>query len=128
MVRSICDQSTFPLWVRTGPEPAFGPRARGSYFTEMCSGSEAGSYLRLIDFAHHSILGLREIKKKNPEIRAATRQVLNERGFAALQGSTAWATNYRAFAPDTKAPGIVNPEMGSTNPGAAKHHRQRVNF
>ena len=25
----------------------------------MCSGSEAGSYLRLIDFVYHSTLGLR---------------------------------------------------------------------
>ena len=33
-------------------------------FTEMCSGSEAGSYLRLIDFVHHSTLGLRVIQKK----------------------------------------------------------------
>ena len=32
--------------------------------TEMCSGSEAGSYLRLIDVAYHSTLGLRVIKKK----------------------------------------------------------------
>jgi len=30
----------------------------------MCSGSEAGSYLRLIDFVYLSILGLRVIKKK----------------------------------------------------------------
>jgi len=30
----------------------------------MCSGSEAGSYLRLIDFVYHSTLGLRAIKKK----------------------------------------------------------------
>jgi len=29
-----------------------------------CSGSEAGSYLRLIDFVYHSTLGLRVIKKK----------------------------------------------------------------
>ena len=35
-----------------------------NYFTEMCSGSEAGSYLRLIDFVYHSTLGLRVIKKK----------------------------------------------------------------
>ena len=31
---------------------------------EVCSGSEAGSYLRLIDFVYHSTLGLRVIKKK----------------------------------------------------------------
>jgi len=30
----------------------------------MCSGSEAGSYLRLMDFVYHSTLGLRVIKKK----------------------------------------------------------------
>jgi len=29
----------------------------------MCSGSEAGSYLRLIDFVYHSTLGLRVIKR-----------------------------------------------------------------
>ena len=34
-----------------------------NYFTEMCSGSEAGSYSRLIDFVYHSTLGLRVIKK-----------------------------------------------------------------
>ena len=39
------------------------------YFTEMCSGSEAGSYLRLIDFVYHSTLGLRVIKKKRPRRR-----------------------------------------------------------
>ena len=31
---------------------------------EMCSGSEAGSYLRFIDFVHHSTRGLKVIKKK----------------------------------------------------------------
>jgi len=31
----------------------------------MCSGSEAGSYLRLIDFVYHSTLGLRVMKKKD---------------------------------------------------------------
>jgi hypothetical protein len=30
----------------------------------MCSGSEAGSYFRLIDIVYHSILGLRVMKKK----------------------------------------------------------------
>ena len=35
-----------------------------NYFTEMCSGSEAGSYLRLIDFVYHSTLGLGVIQKK----------------------------------------------------------------
>ena len=31
----------------------------------MCSGSETGSYLRLMDFVYHSTLGLRVIKKKD---------------------------------------------------------------
>ena len=35
-----------------------------NYFTEMCSGSEAGSYLRLIDLVYHPTLGSRVIKKK----------------------------------------------------------------
>ena len=39
-------------------------------FTEMCSGSEAGSYLRLIDFVYLSTLGLRVIKRR----RRATRK------------------------------------------------------
>ena len=29
------------------------------FFIKMCSGSEAGSYLRLIGFVYHSTLGLR---------------------------------------------------------------------
>ena len=36
----------------------------GACFTEMYSGSEAGSYSRLVDFRYHSVLGVREIKKK----------------------------------------------------------------
>ena len=35
-----------------------------NYFTEMFSGSDAVSYLRLIAFVCHSTLGLRVIKKK----------------------------------------------------------------
>ena len=35
---------------------------------EMCSGSEAGSYLRLIDFVHHSTLGSRVITKRRRRI------------------------------------------------------------
>ena len=36
-----------------------------NYFTEVCSGSEAGSYLRLVDFVYYSSLGLRVVKLKN---------------------------------------------------------------
>jgi len=42
-----------------------GCRVMGNnYFTEMCSGSEACSYLRVTDCVYHSTLGLRVIKKK----------------------------------------------------------------
>jgi len=37
---------------------------KNNYSTEMCSGSEEGSYSRLIDFVYHSTLGLNVIKKK----------------------------------------------------------------
>ena len=50
----------------TGPG---GPaRCENNYFTEMCSGSEAGPYLRLIDLVYHSTLGLRVIKKKGERV------------------------------------------------------------
>ena len=42
-------------------------------YTEMCSGSEAGSYLRRIDFVYHSTLGVRVIKKKKKKNAGATR-------------------------------------------------------
>ena len=45
-----------------------------NYFTEMCSDSETGSYLRLIDFVYHSTLGWRVIKKKKKK----TTNVLSE--------------------------------------------------
>jgi len=41
-----------------------GVRVRVDLDAEMCSGSEVGSYLRLIDFVNHSTQGLRVIKKK----------------------------------------------------------------
>ena len=45
----------------------FGVEVEGwglNYSAATCSDSEAGSYLRLIDFVYHSTLGLRVIKKK----------------------------------------------------------------
>jgi len=38
--------------------------------SEMCSGSEAGSYFRPIDFVYHSTLGLRVIRKKHLVVEA----------------------------------------------------------
>jgi len=42
----------------------------------MWSGSEEGSYLRLIDFLYHSTLSLRVIKKKKKKIPTARTAVL----------------------------------------------------
>ena len=42
---------------------------KNNYFTEMCSGPEADSYLRRIDFVYHSTLGLRVIMKKTASER-----------------------------------------------------------
>jgi len=41
----------------------------------MCSGSEAGSYLMLKDFVHHSTLDLRVIKKKKKDIGTASESI-----------------------------------------------------
>ena len=45
------------------------PQFENKYFTEMRSGSEAGSYLRLVDFVYHSTLGLRVMKKKKGSVK-----------------------------------------------------------
>ena len=42
------------------------PDIRERALAEMCSGSEAGSYLRLIDFVYHPTLVLRVLKKNRP--------------------------------------------------------------
>ena len=54
---------------------------KNNHFTEMCSGSEARSYLRLIDFVYHSTLGLREITKK----RMMTSDCSANHGVTAMQ-------------------------------------------
>jgi len=58
-----------------GPSSA-GSQFENNYFTEMCSGSEAGSYLRLIDVVYHSTLGLKVIQKKK-KIRTVPRSPLS---------------------------------------------------
>ena len=62
-------------WVEGGADPRAGPpqteRSRMCvYVTHLgyeMDGSETGSYLRLIDVAYHSTLGLRVIEKKKEE-------------------------------------------------------------
>ena len=55
------------------PQRVDPPRCGRAPFKQMCSGSEAGSYLRLIDFVYHSTLGLSVIKKKTEEAEDAHR-------------------------------------------------------
>ena len=50
--------------------------------TYICSGSEAVSYLRLIDFVYHPTLGLRVMKKKKNLVGGAG-AVLREEGHVA---------------------------------------------
>jgi len=50
----------------------YSSQSENNYFTELCSGSEAGWYLRLRDFMYHSTLGLRVIKKKKKNERVGT--------------------------------------------------------
>ena len=49
----------------------YSAQFENNYFTEMCSGSEAGSCLRLIDFVYQPTLGLRVIKKKKRRFQNA---------------------------------------------------------
>jgi len=60
-----------------------------NYFTETCSGSEAGSYSRLIDFVYHSTLGLRVIKKK--------KDVLHGGGAPCPGGCASWTAYCRVL-------------------------------
>ena len=52
--------------VATGAQ-GYTPRMPRSLSSELCSGFEAGSYSRLIDFLYHSTLG-RVIEKKNKSL------------------------------------------------------------
>ena len=53
--------------LRVGAQRSGGAQGSGfknNYFAERCSGSEEGSYFRLIDFVYHSTLDLRVIKRR----------------------------------------------------------------
>ena len=58
-----------------------------NYFTEMCSGSGAGSYLRLIDVVYHSTLGLIVIKKKRRRHLGAEANELAAEGASSSSSS-----------------------------------------
>ena len=62
----------------------------------MCSGSEAGSYLRLIGFVHHSTLGLRVIKKRDKPSRVGADAMLRVR-FGQLWGKRVVVLAWNVF-------------------------------
>ena len=61
---------------RLGGRAGRAQQTHPGLFTEMCSGSEAGSYLRLIDFVYDSSQGLRVIEKNKREVGCS--QLRNE--------------------------------------------------
>jgi len=63
----------------------------------MCSGSEAGSYLRLIDFVHHSTLGLRVIKKRREGLRGALGDHALAFLYASLEGLSLSLSLFRSL-------------------------------
>ena len=87
-------------------DPRFGFQVLGSefrasgYMLEMCSGAEAGSYLRRIDFVYHSSPGLRVIKKKRSYMLAenvcgAARSPGDSKGAATCTGTCFEASGFR---------------------------------
>ena len=62
----------------------------------MCRGSEAGSYLRLIDCVYHSTLGLRVKKKKKHRWQEASLSLAPFRGTSLIRG---WAFSYERGTP-----------------------------
>ena len=58
--RSAANADPAPNAETVHPRPEPLVTVQSFHLTEMCSGSEAGSYLRLIDLVYHSTLGLRE--------------------------------------------------------------------
>ena len=59
------------IWKCPASRPAASSLRRrdrvSNYFTAMCSGFEAGSYLRLIDVVYHATLGLRVTKRERED-------------------------------------------------------------
>jgi len=63
-VLKICTSSAVSKKCTWSEDQKLMMEFENNYFTDVCSGSEAGSYLRLIDFVHHSTLGLGVIQKQ----------------------------------------------------------------
>jgi len=72
----------------------YSSQFKNNHLAEMCSGSEAGSYLRLIDFVYHSTLGLRVIKTRE---EGTGRRALQPRARAAPCSSPRCAQGERVL-------------------------------
>ena len=77
----------------------------------MCSGSEAGSYLKLIDFVYHSTLDLRVIQKKTGRSAEPTNDIAMPSpyfAFRALSAKLDGTVNIRRGPGVSKVDGIVD--------------------
>ena len=68
-------------------------------FTETCSGSKAGLYLRLIDCVYHSTLGLRVMKKR--------RRVCNPTGSKVTGQSPGWEATREHTINESHVPRVI---------------------
>jgi len=94
----------------------------------MCSGSEAGSYLRLIDFVDHSTLGLRVIKKKK-KYTLPYRTTLEQEGYTLKALKGLYLKPRPESGPDSKQSEFTLPYLTTTVfdhaiiPGTARYPR-----
>jgi len=81
--------------------------------TNMCSGSEAGSYLRLIDFVYRSTLGLR-VKKMQKKIRCGGPPALRvgPNPGLELRRFLVWQRQIRLCHPRNQKPELVDLVQG----------------
>ena len=95
-----------------GNNPFFTPPPLGAFIEGvvlhgMCSVSEAGAYLRLIDFVYHSTLGLRVIKKKR------TRWVMLSGVFDSLRVFWIWGGTSTPCSTTPRERGQMQPNVES---------------
>ena len=84
-------------------------RRGGTLFTEMCSGSEAGVYLRLIVVVYHATLGLIVIKKKKKD---ASPRHGKEPRLATWRAQTDWERGRKLMSPNCEDRVLDGPASG----------------
>ena len=94
-----------------------------NYFTEMCSGSEAVSYLRLVDCVYHSTLCWREMKKKRrrtPEVGTT----LHTRSHRVVWETTLRLSTLPMQEPQSSYFGLIlcTPSYGGSEPVRGTHN------